>query len=217
MSDPIFSDVDRYASMLRHDVSRALFAYWSRLRRDRPAPERWEIEPADISQILGDTAIVEVASDQSYPFRLAGTRLCVAFGAELRDRDFLEMWPDADREALETLLHCVHHDLIGGSVIARHSSRSGRSVRIEWLFLPLMLRSGTFNRLIASAAAIDPPYWLGVDPLVTSELEETHLIWVNRPWDETGRLARNAPATLSSLKPARRHGHLTILDGGRRD
>lgn len=217
MSDPISYEVDRHGSMLRHDVSRALFAYWSRLRRDRAAPERWEIEPADISQILGDTAILEVASDHSYPFRLAGTRLCVAFGAELRDRDFLAMWSDADRDALETLLHCVHHDLIGGSVIARHTTRTGRSVQVEWLFLPLMLRSGTFNRLIGSAAVIEPPYWIGADPLVTSELEETHLIWVNRPWDATGRTVGTAPVPLAAIEAPRRHGHLTVVDGGRQD
>lgn len=217
MSDPISSDVDRYASMLRHDVSRTLFAYWSRLRRDRPAPERWEIEPADIPHILGDTAILQVVSGHSYPFRLAGTRLCTAFGAELRDRDFLAMWSDADRDALETLLHSVHHDLIGGSVTARHRARTGRSVQIEWLFLPLMLRSGMFNRLIGSAAVLDPPYWIGADPLLVSELEETHLIWVNRPWEVPTHVARTAPVALASMQSPRRRGHLTVLDGGRCD
>ena len=44
---------------MKQDGSLALFHYWNRLRQDRPAPRRTDIEPADIKSLLGDTFILE--------------------------------------------------------------------------------------------------------------------------------------------------------------
>ena len=69
---------------MKHEKSTSLFQYWNRLRGNRPAPRRTEIEPADIKANLADTFILEQDTRGRPMFRLAGTRLCATFGRELK-------------------------------------------------------------------------------------------------------------------------------------
>lgn len=80
---------------MRQKNSRQLFEYWNRVRDGRPAPRREEIEPSDIRQILSDTFILEVSGKmRTISYRLAGTRLCAAFGRELKGYGFLGHWAE---------------------------------------------------------------------------------------------------------------------------
>ena len=75
---------------MKHPSNRELFDYWNERRGNRLAPERADIEPSAIRQVLGDTFVL--ATDDGigyYPFRLAGTRLCALFGRELKGESFL--------------------------------------------------------------------------------------------------------------------------------
>src|SRR6185295_12220787 len=74
-----------------------LFNYWDQLRAGRIAPNRLEIEPSRIADILAETFMLERIDARTYQFRLAGTRLCELFGSELRGKNFLEGWSEQDR------------------------------------------------------------------------------------------------------------------------
>ena len=69
---------------MKHPSSRDLYAYWNERRGSRLAPERADIEPSAIRQVLGDTFVLAADSVAQHPFRLAGTRLCALFGRELK-------------------------------------------------------------------------------------------------------------------------------------
>ena len=43
---------------MKHAASRELYAYWQERRGKRPAPERTEIEPGAIRQVLSDAFIL---------------------------------------------------------------------------------------------------------------------------------------------------------------
>ena len=58
---------------MKHPSSRALYAYWDKLRAGRAAPERGELDPGAIRSILGDVMILEVGGPHRYAVRLAGT------------------------------------------------------------------------------------------------------------------------------------------------
>src|SRR5680860_1013092 len=80
---------------MRHENSRILFAYWERIRSGRQAPRREEIEPSDIRHLLGDTFILDVSGSlRTISYRLAGTRLCAAYGKELKGMGFLVPWDE---------------------------------------------------------------------------------------------------------------------------
>ena len=61
---------------MKNTATRDLYGYWDQLRGQRPAPERVDIDPGAIRRVLGDTFIVEIDKNRSFPFRLAGTRNC---------------------------------------------------------------------------------------------------------------------------------------------
>ena len=77
---------------MKHPASRELFAYWEERRGKRSAPERADIEPGAIRQVLSDAFILALDGGAGHPFRLAGTRVCALFGRELKGEPFIGLW-----------------------------------------------------------------------------------------------------------------------------
>ena len=77
---------------MKHAASQELYAYWEERRGTRPAPERAEIEPGAIRQVLSDAFILALDDRAGHPFRLAGTRVCALFGRELKGERFIGLW-----------------------------------------------------------------------------------------------------------------------------
>ncbi len=92
---------------MKHASCRELYQYWNAIRGPDAAPPRTAIEPADIRTILCDMFILEVDQRRLYPFRLAGTRLCAAYGHELKATSFLGLWDEADRKQINLILSAV--------------------------------------------------------------------------------------------------------------
>lgn len=156
-------------------TSQKLYAYWDRVRNGRVAPRRFEIEPAKISALLPETFIAERNGARGYRFRLAGTRICEQFGRELRGTDLLDLWADAGRRAVSSMLHTVLTDAAIGYGRCRAFGRDNRHVCFEFLFLPLIHIGETPNRLLGAFTAMEPPFWLGTEPLLRQELTELNL------------------------------------------
>lgn len=79
---------------MRHPSIRSVYAYWSTLRAERPAPLRTEIDPRAIARELGDVFLLEGIAD-SMTFRLAGSRIVHALGDSLTGKSFLSLWETA--------------------------------------------------------------------------------------------------------------------------
>jgi hypothetical protein len=84
-----------------------LYAYWNQLRGARSAPERNDIDPGAIRGVLADTFVLNFDARRGFPFRIAGSRANALFVKELRGFSFLDLWRSADREELDSILHCV--------------------------------------------------------------------------------------------------------------
>jgi len=206
---------------MKHAVCRELYDYWNRLRGRLPAPQRDAIEPADIRRILGDTFILEKASPTAYRYRLAGTRLCGAYGREMKGLSFLDFWGKADREPVETLLAAITDDAAAAVIgVTAHASRE-RALSFEMLLLPLASRGPGFERVLGGMAPMDHPFWLGMDPIVRQEIVSLRLIWP----DETPRFLRrpepepDVPTVVPlrpPLSPKALRERFVLLDGGKR-
>jgi len=201
-------------------TTQRLYDYWSRLRGARPAPERREIEPSDIRDMLGDTFILEAAADDRFPFRLAGTRLCAAFCRELKDRDFLRLWNAEDHEAIQTLLVAITEDAAAAVIGFKGTNENGKTLSFELLLLPLRNGEHRFSRVLGACTPVEQPYWLGIQPVMTLDVQSVRLIWP----DETPHFLRRAAAPrnkgaeifrLPDTPNTRRYGHLTVYEGGR--
>jgi hypothetical protein len=200
----------------------ALFQYWNRLRGDRPAPRRTEIEPADIKAMLADTFILERDSRGDAVFRLAGTRLCATFGRELKGFAFASLWSHADQKLAARLSTESLADKCVSVATFEGTTGQGRLLGFELLLLPL--DGGAENpRALGAICPVEKPYWLGADPIVECRIESVRSV---DPDEEARFLATagaiEAPSLVPSqaslatgAAPVRRFRHLVVIDGGR--
>ncbi len=197
--------------------NRDLFEYWNRQRGHRPAPERADIEPEAIRHVLGDTFFLAADAAGSYPFRLAGTRLCALFGRELKTESFFALWRRVDQATLHHLLKVIVDEKIG--VVAHATSRTAEgtyAIDLELLLLPLLQRAPLDARVLGALVPHNVPYWIGarfIGPLalgafrhVGSRLERAPLF---RP------LAPKAAASVRQNQELRRR--FVVYEGGRSD
>jgi hypothetical protein len=192
---------------MKHSSSRDLFAYWDARRGSRLAPERGEIDPGAIRQVLGDTFIIAVDARAGHPFRLAGTRLCALHGRELKGEPFVDIWSPASRRAVRELVAITAEESVGLVAGAIGTTGDGARIEIELLLLPLRQRRRAHPRLMGVLAPLTTPYWLGAVPLAELTLgARRHL----GPAVET--IA--APRLMAAAGGGRmRHG-LLVYDGG---
>src|ERR1700683_1294430 len=122
---------------MKHAASRELYTYWEALRGRRPAPQRAEIEPAAIRQVLSETFIITLDRGAGYPFRLAGTRVCALFGRELKGESFLGLWDEMSRKTVRDLLNLLTSETVGTVAGVTAQSSDGESLDLELLLLPL--------------------------------------------------------------------------------
>lgn len=204
---------------MKHPTSRMLYSYWDRLRRERAAPERSEIEPGQIRNLLADSLILELdAAQATATIRLAGTRVCALFGRELRGTAFAAIWgrPQADPWRL---VETVAVDTVGLVAGLRGLTAEDEPLDLELLLLPLRHRGQTQARMLGALSPHCVPPWLGLRPLVG--LEATSLRVLDPTYDtadpnESGAEAalRNLPEPANDSIPVRR-GHLLVHPGGR--
>lgn len=205
----------------------ALFQYWNRLRDGRPAPKRTEVEPADIKTLLADTFILEKDTRGEAVFRLAGTRLCAAYGRELKGFLFPSLWRQKDQRLVARLAHGVFHQKSVVVVTFDGFTSNGRSTGFEMLLLPL--DGGIENpRCLGVLSSIDRPFWLGADPITDASIESVRTVDPDRePLFLKNRPAVTVPSLVPSqstlqgepnpLDGARRIRHLFVLEGGREE
>lgn len=201
---------------MEHATSTQIYHYWNLVRNGRKAPERCEIEPAQIAAILPQTFVLECSERNRYPFRLAGTRICTQFARELRGTDLLELWTGHDREAVETLLHNVVEECAAATVIFESRREDGRGLRSEMVLLPLLHGSRKVNRVIGSISPAETPYWLGATPFVSHELLTFDLIWPDgrpRPLANDETLRGGVPEPVAVAIDGKRK--FRVYQGGR--
>jgi hypothetical protein len=221
---------------MKHQNTRDLYAYWQQLRRGRTAPDRSEIEPADIRHLLGYTFILEVVSHREYRFRLAGTRICALYGREMKGKDFADFWTGKDREAVATMLTAITEDAAATVMGVSGKTDHGRDLAMEALMLPLKQGNEGYTRILGSLIPMDDPFWIGIHPIMTQTVTSLRLIWPDeRPLGlmhslELPMRGKQTAASTSSAETAvpvlnrgnviaakfrRQVQHLTVYDGGK--
>ncbi len=214
---------------MKHASSRELYEHWGRLRGAGRAPQRSVVEPYDLRRILGDVFILEVVDHATYRFRLAGTQLCATHGRELKGEDFLELFSDTDIRSVASLLLDVTEAAAAGVLGTVAHSRSGRTVALELLLLPLASDAAPaadrdfdppgFDRIIGVMPAMERPFWLGSDPIVSHDVTSLRLLQTEvrpRPLIPTGRVIAVEPLPLQASHPRPGLGRFTVLEGGKR-
>ena len=212
---------DVSVSRMKHASSRELYQYWNAIRGTEAAPVRTAIEPADIRTILCDMFILEVDHRRLYPFRLAGTRLCAAYGHELKTTSFLGLWEEGDRKQINLILSAVAGEARSAVVGTQARAGTGRSISFEMVLLPLIQGDGgdsRYDRILGVLAPLDLPYWLGLDPIRTQSVASARLMWPNEDALVGARglsLQPEVELTTANASPDRRRERFVVLEGGK--
>ncbi|MEM1377758.1 MAG: PAS domain-containing protein [Pseudomonadota bacterium] len=196
---------------MHHAGTLQLFQYWTGKRQQSRPPLRSEIAPAAISNLLGNTFILE-ESDSGITFRLAGTKLCAAFGRELRGMALVNLFSPKDRQISAKALQATitGNTIIVGEVIARTAGE--KQVEMELLLMPL---ADEQTRMLGSLQFFDNPYWLGTT-LIRS-LELVTLAHAN-PDSHLASLANRPPIMMPQPSTDQKHAKIWhVLEGGALD
>jgi len=212
--------------------TRILYDYWNSIRGSRSAPDRKDIDPTRIREALANTFILELADNDKFSFRLAGSHLCTSYCRELKGRSFSSLWHERDTDAIETLTRAVTEDHAVALVTFQGTTALHTKVSFETILMPLRHNGSTHTRLLGAMTALEEPYWLGVQPILEQRITGLRLIWPDDIAADEGvrDVAANiggdvgfAPAATPVAMPAtvygrsaRRYAHLAVIDGGRR-
>ena len=161
---------------MKQQATRELFAYWNSLRGQRTAPERSEIDPTAIRNVLADTFMLDVDLADRFPFRLAGTRVNGLFDAEQKGASFLDLWCAPERRNIAAVLMTVADGACPVVAGSGGAPRGHDPCGFEILLLPLRHFGKTHARILGLIRPAEQPAWLGLLPLGPLTLRSLRIV-----------------------------------------
>jgi hypothetical protein len=140
---------------MKHTSSRAFFAYWEAKRGHARAPDRCDIEPSAIRELLGDVFVLSCDEAGGYPFRVAGTRLCALFGRDLKDASFSALFAPETRREIQEIVSVVANEMLPAVAGVTAPSPHGATTHLELLLLPFNARAHEPMSLTGLLAPMD--------------------------------------------------------------
>ena len=140
---------------MKHPSSRQFFAYWDAKRGHSRAPDRSEIEPAAVRELLGDIFVLSYDNDAGYPFRVAGTRVGALLGRDLKDTSFSALFAPDSRREIEEIVTYVAEEMLAAIAGITATSEDGTTAHLELLLLPFNNRAHAPISLTRSLAPFE--------------------------------------------------------------
>jgi hypothetical protein len=126
---------------MKHPSCREFFAYWDTKRGDARAPDRSEIQPDAVRDLLGDIFVLSYDNRAGYPFRVAGTRVSALLGRDLKDASFSALFAPDSRREIEELISYVAEEMLAAIAGLTATAEDGTTVHLELLLLPFNNRA----------------------------------------------------------------------------
>ncbi len=164
--------------LMKQVTSIWLYDYWNKIRNDRVAPKRVDINPSQIGPILPKTFIIEYREDHQYYYRIAGSAVCDYYGKELQGHCLTDQWQNIeDRYTVTNMFDSVRNRLCAGIIHFEVISHYDQKAQIEMLLLPILNDCGQVERILGCISSNDYKPWLGQLPIAKQRLLSTNLIW----------------------------------------
>jgi hypothetical protein len=153
---------------MKHPSTREFFAYWDEKRGGARAPDRSEIEPGAVRELLGDIFVLSYDATSGHPFRVAGTRVCALLGCDLKDRSFSALFAPDTRREIEDIITVVSEEMLAAVAGIAATSEGGSTAHLELLLLPFNVRAHEPLSLTGLLAPFDGESSVLTDLKVTS-------------------------------------------------
>ncbi|MGV3553212.1 PAS domain-containing protein [Rhizobium sp.] len=203
---------------MQHKTTETVFNYFNALRAERSAPLRSEIDPAALKNVLPDIFILEKKRDGIVRFRLAGTRICLILGRELREHAFTEIWDEPVSHRMRLAADTVLANRSALEVAVTAFDDEGETMPLEMLMLPLFSNEDHCDRIFGSLVTLD-----NIIPAegVIRRLAPADIVF--KQVETEGRVRPLAGAATGNVIKGSFGGlsgratHLRVFEGGRRD
>jgi hypothetical protein len=126
---------------MKHPSNREFYSYWDDKRGGARAPERSEIEPAAVRELLGDIFVLSYDAAAGHPFRVAGTRLCALLGCDLKNRSFAALFAADGRREIQEIIAVVAEEMLAAVAGITATAEDGSLAHLELLLLPFNARA----------------------------------------------------------------------------
>jgi hypothetical protein len=153
---------------MKHPSSREFFTYWDEKRGAARAPDRSDIEPGAVRELLGDIFVLYYDAAAGHPFRVAGTRVCALVGRDLKDRSFSALFAADARREIDDIIAVVAEEMLAAVAGITATSEDGSPAHLELLLLPFSARAHTPLSLTGSIAPFESEHRLLRDFKLTS-------------------------------------------------
>ncbi len=160
---------------MKHPSNREFYTYWDGKRAGARAPDRSEIEPGAVRELLGDIFVLSCDADAGYPFRVAGTRVCALFGRDLKDKSFSALFRDESRREIEDIMTVVAEETLPAVAGLTAAAPGGARTHLELLLLPFSARA---HAPISMTGLLAP---FEANPGSLGELELSSYRYLHRP------------------------------------
>ncbi len=148
--------------------------YWDRLRGDRIAPYRAELDPRSFESALEHMFILERLHPTQVRIRLAGMRICEIMGMEVRGMPPEALIAAADRQTLTNCLDQVFSTPAIAELDLLAADSTGMTSPARLLVLPLRSDFGEMTRAIGCLAseqqALKPPVAFSISAQRTTQI-----------------------------------------------
>jgi hypothetical protein len=153
---------------MKHPSSREFFAYWDLRRGGERAPDRNDIEPGPVRELLGDIFVLSYEPDGDHRFRVAGTRVCALLSRDLKGQGFPTLFAPDSRREIKDLIGIVAEELLAIVAGVTASAQDGSKVCLELLLLPFSARAHTPMSLTGLLAPLNGEHTMLEDFNLTS-------------------------------------------------
>jgi len=126
---------------MKHPSNQQFFAYWDEKRAGARAPDRSEIEPEAVRELLPDIFVLSCDNAGRFPFRVAGTRLCALLGRDLKDESFSELFGADGRREIKDIITVVTEEMLAAVAGIAATASNGTPAHLELLLLPFNHRA----------------------------------------------------------------------------
>ncbi len=194
---------------MRQTAATEILAYWASLKTGDDAPPASAIDPRALKTFLPDLFMLERHAHAVFSFRLAGTRMCQRFGRELRDHDFVRLFPSASHGELLIQLGDALQTTEAVVVNARAATLNGDTTDVELVLMPLTDASGNVVRMLGALLPADDEAMRNGEFYIRLDLSDA--IGAKA----YGEAARKAAAASFAAARETRVSYLRVVDGAK--
>lgn len=193
---------------IKHPGTRALFSFWEKIRGEKAAPNRDDLDLRQIVAIVPNLVMLERDHlHQTFKWRLAGSEISQLYRQKLTDTNALAGWRSFERDTLKQLFTTVVTSLQPCLVRYHLTTDTDQVIGAELLGLPMHARNGSRFHIFGGIFPLRDVSNLRYSAVTFMELTSARSIWTEPlPGDKL-------VASLNTLGAP--SGGLRLIRGGR--